>query len=113
MQISYLSTTPPKQFVSNTFDDVTSRVKNSGFTLATGFKSYTNVTSDLHVRYINLHVRYILHYIILLINRLTNTHRTGLNPEKIEKYGKVKARGETSVKPDVSSYLPDCQDPES
>ena len=61
MQISYLSTTHPKQFVSNTFDDVTSRVKNSGFTLATGCKSCTNVTSDLHVRYINQHARYIIH----------------------------------------------------
>ena len=61
MQISDLSTTHPKQFVSNTFDDVTSRVKNSGFTLATGCKSCTNVTSDLHVRYINQHARYILH----------------------------------------------------
>lgn len=85
MQISDLSTTHPKQFVSNTFDGVTSRVKNSGFTLATDCKSYTNVTSDLHVRYINLHVGYILHYIALFINRLTNTHRTGLNPEEIEK----------------------------
>ena len=113
MQISYLSTTPPKQFVSNTFDDVTSRVKNSGFARVTRWNIYTNVTSDLHVRYINLHVRYILHRITLFINRLTNTHRTGLNPEKIEKSGKVKARGETSVKPDVSSYLPDSQDPES
>ena len=113
MQISDLSTTHPKQFVSNTFDDVTSRVKNSGFTRVTGGKSCTNVTSDLHVRYINLHVRYILHHINLFINRLTNTHRTGLNPEEIEKSGKVKARGETSVKPDVSSYLPDSQDPES
>ena len=113
MQISDLSTTHPKQFVSNTFDGVTSRVKNSGFTLATDCKSYTNVTSDLHVRYINLYVRYILHRIILFINILINNHRTGLNPEEIEKSGKVKARGETSVKPDVSSYLPDCQDPES
>ena len=61
MQISYLSTTPPKQFVSNTFDGVTSRVKNLGFILATDCKSYTNVTSDLHVRYINQHACYILH----------------------------------------------------
>ncbi len=61
MQISDLSTTHPKQFVSNTFDGVTSRVKNSGFILATDCKSYTNVTSDLHVRYINQHARYILH----------------------------------------------------
>ena len=113
MQISDLSTTHPKQFVSNTFDDVTSRVKNSGFARVTRWNIYTNVTSDLHVRYINLHARYILHHIALFINRLTDTHRTGLNPEEIEKSGKVKARGETSVKPDVSSYLPDSQDPES
>lgn len=37
----------------------------------------------------------------------------GVNLIQENTYGKVKARGETSVKPDVSSYLPDSQDPES
>ena len=60
----------------------------------------TYVTSDFSVRYI-------FHRIILFINRLISIHQTEPNPEEIEKSGKVKAKGETSVKPDVSPYLPD------